>query len=142
MRPRRGRAALLSGLLLLLAGCTPLYLPPVPESMPRIESRLTLRDARVEVDADGQVRAVWIPEGVDCAGWLDVQWFPPAGRAVASESVWLAPEHEGRRQALSLPDEVELRPGRWRAVLSFEGEVLRQLDWSWPSGESNEAPAP
>lgn len=132
-RPRRWSSITASlALAGLLGACTPLYLPPVPPQLPEVEPRLNLRDARIEVRPDGRVRAAWIPEGVTRAGWLDVQWFPPAGGAVASESVWLAAEDEGQRQAVFLPEEVELRPGRWRAVLSFDDRILRQLAWQWP----------
>lgn len=128
-RGLRGLAA--AAALLAASACAPLYLPPVPRDLPPLESELRLSDARVDA-TEAAVEVSWIPQEVEAAGWLDVQWFPPAGGAVASESVWLSPEEEGARQALRLPPEVSRRAGRWRAILSFEGRVLRQLDWTEP----------
>jgi hypothetical protein len=127
------RPALLGSLILVLALCTacrPLYLPPVPEPLelpPHFEA-----DAVAEVTR-GRPSLRLLLRTVPAEGWLAVQWFAPNNREVASESVRVAPEYAGRRLVVTLPEDVYSGPGRWRAVLSFEGTVVRQLSVEVPS---------
>ena len=121
---------LLAGLLLvLLAACTPLYMPPLidgaePEPRARLELELLAPDGRPQLHAT--VLEVAEP------GWLAVQWFAPGGREVASQSVWLDEGTVGSGFVLDLPADVEAQPGVWRALLSQHSLVLRQLNVAVP----------
>ena len=118
-----------------MAACTPLYLPPVPDSMPAIEPTLLLSEVRVETSsAPGAAPTVtFVVDDLPGAGFVAVQWFPPTGGEVASASVWLDDESLGRTVRVPFPDDVAReRDGRWRAVLSWDGRVVRQVDWTEP----------
>ncbi len=130
-RARRGGLAL--ALAVALAACTPLYLPPVPEPMPTLEPRLRLDEIRIDRLA-GAPALAFVPREVPEPGWAAVQWFPPSGAEVASASVWLDGERVGYVVRLAFPDDVAReRAGRWRAVLSFGGRIVRQLEWTEPA---------
>ncbi|MEX2502244.1 MAG: hypothetical protein WD336_07695 [Trueperaceae bacterium] len=140
--PAWGAAAVL---LLVAVACTPLYLPPVPSELPQIEPTLLLRDVRIE---DHEVRAVRAPtvtfrlEELPHDGFLAVQWFPPAGGEVASASVWLAWAQVGSTVRVRFPSDVARdRAGRWRAVLSWDGTVVRQVAWNEPGAGALETGA-
>ncbi len=114
--------------------CTPLYLPPVPQQLPTLETRLRLRDVRVD-RLGGQPGLAFVAAEVPTPGWAAVQWFPPSGGEVASASVWLDDASLGRVTRVPFPDDVAReRPGRWRAVLSFGDRIVRQLEWDEPAG--------
>jgi hypothetical protein len=121
---RRLTVALLGGVM-LLAGCTFSYLPPIPEGQ-AMPTRLELRSADGLIQADGRLALEVTLVNLSREGWLAVQWFSPQNREVASEAQWVSatPPH---RHRFVLPEEVALTPGRWRAVVSFEGELLRQF---------------
>jgi len=118
-------AALLLLLMSVLAvGCRPLYLPLVPElthpdPRPRIEAGMAMRDGVPVVS----VRMLEVPE----EGWLAVQWFGPDNREAASASVWVDGDSTGAGFNLPLPEDVPVRPGEWRVLLSIHSVVLRQL---------------
>ncbi|MEX2541306.1 MAG: hypothetical protein WD314_05835 [Trueperaceae bacterium] len=116
-------------LLLLPLGCQPLYLPPVPTPL----------EARERFELEGFAEVKGGRPSLDLAirtvpseGWLAIQWFSPANREVASESRWIEPADAGQRFRVTLPEDVELLPGRWRAVLSRGDEVVRQLSVDVP----------
>lgn len=128
-RCRLPLATLLATGLLLLTACQPLYIPAVPTPL-ELPERLEL-DARA--DLDGQRPRITIELlNVPADGWLAVQWFAPSNLEAASESVWIAPADENGRVVLQLPSDVDARSGRWRAVLSMNGRVLRQLSFEVP----------
>ena len=119
---------------LLIVGCRPLFVPGVPERLPPFADELRLAEVRI-VRLGERLDVAFVPERVPQAGWLAVQWFPPAGAEVASASAWLTSEREGHTVRIRFPDDVAREPdGRWRAVLSFDGRVVRQLDWIEPAG--------
>lgn len=125
-------AALVTALyagLLALSSCQPLYIPPVPAPL-ELPERLVL-DAHGEID-DERPRIVIELLNVPNEGWLAVQWFGPANRELASESAWVTPADENSILILRLPAEVEALEGRWRAVLSMNERVLRQLSIEVP----------
>lgn len=127
-------AILLVWAALGLTGCQPLYLPVVPDTLPPFPDEMRLREARIGTAFD-QLGVVLVAEHVPTAGWLAVQWFPPSGREVASASVWLSEAREGRVVRVAFPDDVTReRPGTWRAVVSFDGAIVRQLEWDEPAG--------
>lgn len=111
-------------LVLFLPACMPLYVPLVPEP-PQVTEVPRLREAIAGVDEEGRPRTELSLETHGTAGWLAVQWMTPAGREAASESRWL--DEGGELIAFTLPADVELSKGEWRAVISYEGQLLRQL---------------
>ena len=135
-----GRAAALLLAAVLLAGCVPLFLPPVPgDGLTPEPAWRVAGDARLEAlfGAGGAVRGlrlsfnlVEVPE----AAWLALQWFGPTGGERASDARWVSPEDVGRPLVWEAPADLELVPGRWRAVLSVGDRLLRQLDVEVPAG--------
>lgn len=127
-RPKVRARTVLTALLLsgasVMAGCTPLYLPPVPEPL-EVAPRFDL-EAVALVEEGRPVLRIELLE-VPAAGWLAVQWFSPANREAASESLWVEPGDEGRVLQASLPQDVEPVSGRWRAVVSRDGVLVRQV---------------
>jgi hypothetical protein len=121
--------ALLAGILAGLVACTPLYLPPGPGDALVAESRMRLEGtSRLAASAHGPgllltLDVAEVPE----EGWLAVQWFPPSGGVIASESLWLTPADAGTSRTIRPPDDLELRAGEWRAVVSWYGRVVRQF---------------
>jgi hypothetical protein len=125
------RGTLTAGVALLLAGCTPLYVPLIPRDMLAPEPAFRLHgDARLELVARGDgprlvmtIRAEEVPH----AGWLAVQWFGPSGPARASESLWFDAGEVDEERTLETPADLALTPGEWRAVLSWQDRLVRQL---------------
>ncbi len=120
----RSAALILLVLSVLLGGCRPLYLPLVPElrhpePRPRIEANLELLQGLPVL----RIRMLEVPD----EGWLAVQWFGPDNREAASASVWVDESSVGAGFNLALPDDVDVRPGEWRVLLSIHSVVLRQL---------------
>ncbi len=119
-------AGVLLGCVVTLVGCRPLYVPPIPASM-QAEERVTLgKETTLSVEGQGFIVAIALAR-VPSAGWLSVQWFDPAGRQVAADSTWIAPGDEGLRRQLIAPPTVVPEPGRWWAIVSFDGGLLRQV---------------
>ena len=122
--------------LLVLVACVPLYVPLVPDEMLTPEPAFRLHgDLRLEhvrrVGASALVlhlRAAEVPE----AGWLAVQWFGPSGPARAAESLWFEPADVGEARTLTTPEHLALGPGEWRAVLSWQGRLVRQVRHALP----------
>lgn len=138
--PRRPRVLLLVGAALALVGCTPLFVPPVPNDA--IVAAPTWRlagDAELRatvVAGDPRLRVRFRFEAIAADAWVSVQWFGPAGGERASAAVWVARGDEGRSFAVDLPDDVATPPGAWRALISVDGRVLRQLDAVVPGDAS------
>lgn len=126
-RARRLLAAAVCCAALGVAGCAPLYLPPVLEAREVEGPALVTGDSRLALEGETLVATLYV-EGVDEAGWLALQWYDPALREVASDSVWLDPATQVEPLRVAAPPTLALRDGRWRVVVSFEGLVLRQLD--------------
>ncbi len=121
-------------MFVLTAGCMPLFVPPVPDSLPAIEPRLRLSDVTL-VRLEGEPGVRFEVSEVPVEGWLAFQWFPPAGGEVASSSVWLSVDEVGRMVWSPVPARTgERQAGRWRVVLSWQGEYVRQLEWIEPAG--------
>lgn len=125
----RTRLLLLAVVLLGLAACRPLYLPPLieaeaPEERARLLMELNLEDDRpvLRIQVLSVVRD----------GWLAVQWYSPGGREVASESIWLEADSAGLTFMLPLPDDTEVTAGEWRALVSQHSQVIRQLSLAVP----------
>ena len=132
MTPRPTLAAFAALALLVAAGsaCVPLFIPPLPTDRLEPEPAFRLHgDARLERAPDDEaglvlvMRAAEVPAG----GWLAVQWFGPSGPSRASESVWFDTESVDTEVRLETPPGLEVTPGEWRAVLSWDGRVVRQV---------------
>lgn len=104
----------------LLGACrfnfVPLIPPPVQVSLPTRIAQAELKRAgdalRLTVTLDGRLEP----------GYLTVHWFD-GSRELGTDSVFL--DAEERTAALTLPAPA---PGAYRAVLSFGGTVLRQVE--------------
>ena len=115
--------------LLPLCSCTPLYIPPVPAPL-ELPERHEI-DAAAQLDAGRPRLRIELLNVIEPV-WLAVQWFSPANVEAASESVWVTPADEGSSFSLRLPDDVEADAGRWRALISADGRVLRQVSIEVP----------
>lgn len=113
--------------VLALAGCMPLYIPPVIEAREVPGPVLVTGESSVAMAGETLVATIYV-EGLDEAGWLAFQWYDPSLREVASDSVWLDPATQAEPLRVASPPTLSLRDGRWRVVVSFDGLVLRQLD--------------
>lgn len=115
-------------LLVLLAACRPLYLPPIPEAPP-FQPGPRVASGQVVLD-DGRPYLRLVLADVSASGWLAVQWLGPSGKEVASESVWVQPgAAEAPAVTFRLPADVEAPGGEWRAVVSLAGSLLRQYSF-------------
>jgi len=123
----------------VLAGCRPLYVPPVPRPLPT-PGVAQLGDASALVLAHGTLALHMVLAAIPEAGWLAVQWFAPDDTEAASDSVWVAPADVGQGRTLLLPARVTLSAGEWRAVASLRGQVLRQFRVEVPSPAGAGAP--
>ena len=137
---RRFRLLLIGSLAVLLGGCMPLFVPPVPTDVLRPapgyrlagEASLTL----VAVDGTatrGVLRLSIVFEEVPDSAWVSVQWFGPVGGERASDARWVEPADVGQPWTWDAPDDLVLEPGTWRAVLSVGDRLLRQLDVEVPA---------
>lgn len=123
---------LLVFLVLPLGGCAFNYIPLIPEAhIP--EAPLELRSPEGLVHEDDTLRLGVQLLNQQQEGWLAVQWFAPGNREAASDSLWVRPSDADRVHYLYLPGDVTLRPGQWRAVVSFNGRLLRQFSVQVPA---------
>ncbi len=115
--------ALLS--LITLSACTFTYLPPIPQVQTRTPQLEFAAESglKFETELSLQLSLRTIPE----SGWLAVQWFSPRNKELASDSIWLEPEDAGSTREIFLPADIALTPGRWRALVSFKGQIVRQF---------------
>ena len=116
-------------LALTLGSCSPLYIPPVPAPL-ELEERTGV-DAVARLGGGRPLVLLELTSVVEPV-WMAVQWFTPGNAEAASASVWVTPADEGTELSLALPDDVEVTPGRWRAVISAEDRVLRQVSVEVP----------
>lgn len=127
----RHRVVLLVAALFALAGCTPLYVPLVPDDAPEPVARTRLAaESRLELTAGRPHLTLTVlavaPESAE-GDWLAVQWYGPSGALAASESRWIDLASVGASLEFVLPPDVEATRGEWRAVTSLAGSVLRQF---------------
>ncbi len=140
LRQGRGHATLswryctlLTGLLLILPSCAFTYLPLIPEAR-TLPPTLDLRGSAGLI-RDGNNLALHLTlREVPAADWLAVQWYAPDNLIVASESIWIDPSSAGATRAFFLPAEVPQRPGLWRAVVWYQGQVARQFSLAIGTG--------
>lgn len=133
--------ALVAVLALGLAGCRPLYVPPVPAMLPSPEVA-QLGDASALSVEKGSLVLHLVLTDVPEQGWIDVQWFAPDGSQAASDSTWVTPADVGEGRTLTMPARVTLSAGEWRAVASLRGQILRQFRVEVPPEAGAPAPSP
>lgn len=115
----------------IVSSCTYTYIPPVPRGRVEPEATLDLHASAgiVTETVSGserlalQLTANNVPE----AAWLAVQWFAPDNQQVASASQWLEPSRQPQDLRFVLSEDVTLRPGDWRVVVSYQSRVARQF---------------
>lgn len=128
----RQRAWWSVALLVVVAGCTPLFLPPVPGNtlVPtpvwrvNSDSALAWNGAQLEL----RIRFSEIPQ----ATWVAVQWFGATNGERASASYWVEPTDLERTFQWLLPDDVRASAGAWRAIVSVDSLLLRQFNATVP----------
>lgn len=128
-------------LLVLTAGCRPLYIPPVPESADApTHARLGSDSELSWSPVSGRLELRVLVAGVEEPGWLAVQWLAPNGTEVASQSAWLAPSADGSPAGhlFVSPLDVDLGAGEWRALVSWQGFLLRQFRAEVPARDEGE----
>ncbi|MBS3966592.1 MAG: hypothetical protein KGZ60_04990 [Truepera sp.] len=125
---------MLAGLALLaLSSCAFTYIPLIPEAR-TLPPSLDLRgSAGLLQDGDSLALHLTLRE-VPAADWLAVQWYAPDNRIVASESIWVDPSSASTTRVFFLPAEATWQPGLWRAVVSFQGQVVRQFSLAVEAG--------
>ena len=130
MKARRG--VLLATAAVALTACTPLFVPPAPsDALVASPAWRLAGDAELRASVfsdDPRLRVRFRFDAVATDAWVAVQWFGPTGGERASVAVWVTRGDEGRPFAVDLPDDVVVVPGGWRALISVQGRVLRQLD--------------
>lgn len=119
-----------------LSACTLGYVPLVPQRH-ELEPQLDLSRSPGLEPVGGRLYLTLSLTTIPDEDWLMVQWFL-GNREMASESRWVAPEDEGERLVMPLPDDIELQAGRWRAMVSFQGRVARQFSYDVPAEDGNE----
>ncbi|CAM3725703.1 hypothetical protein [Deinococcus frigens] len=123
-RPAFLRPALLCALALPLGlglgGCRYNFVPLLPPVVtPDLPPRVT--DASLKRDGDQLIVTATV-DGRFEPGYLGVNWFEST-RAIGSDSVYLDASQRTATFRLTAPDE-----GAYRAVLSFGGAVMRQVE--------------
>ena len=116
------RPLLLLTLLLapVLAGCRYNFVPLIP---PAPQIALPTRITQAELRRDGETLRLQVTlDGRLEPGYLQVSWFD-SSREIGADSVYLDAETRSATLSLSAPE-----PGAYRAVLSFGGTVLRQVE--------------
>jgi len=113
----------------VVVACSPLYIPLVPDDgLPAPHPTRLSGDSSLGLNDAGRPRLELEVLDVPAAGWLAVQWLGPDGRETASESVRSVRVEPGAAKAVfELPADVPLRPGEWRAVVSYGDALLRQF---------------
>ncbi len=114
-------------LLLFLTSCSYTYIPPIPNNVQLKESRLELHTSPGLSTENERLQLDLLLYNVPEEAWLAVQWLEPLGKEVASESKWVIPEDTGTELTFELPADIEMEYGFWRAVVSSQGELIRQF---------------
>lgn len=120
--------------LLLFTSCTFMYVPFIPDNPQARAPRFLLSDSQgLRVEAE-QLQLDMTIQEIPESDWLAVQWFSPLSKEVASDSKWLEViEDSGVAQNVNfeLPKDITLTPGYWRAVVSYQGRLIRQFGFDY-----------
>lgn len=112
---RKRFAITLFSIIVLVASCMPLYVPPVPQSQ-AIQHPIRITEVTIEEGDTVRIRV----SGKD-EGWLDLQWFAVTGTVLQSASTWIQFD-----EPTILDVYVEHRsPNAAYLVLSMDDTVLR-----------------
>ena len=115
----------------LCSSCTYTYLPPIPrgrtEPAPRLDLHASAGISSTIMAGNERLVLQLSARDVPAADWLAVQWFAPDNQQVASASQWLEPSPNVQDLRFVLSADVPLRPGDWRAVVSYRNQVARQF---------------
>lgn len=119
--PAALKPALLSLLLLLpLSACRYNFFPPIPAQVPVV---LPPRVTEASLRRDGEQLTLTVSvAGTFEPGYLSVVWFA-GDRELARDSIYLDRAQPGGQLVLAAP-----KGQNYRALLSFGGSVLRQLE--------------
>ena len=113
-------------LLFTLTSCTLLYIPPVLETQEMPET-LNIDGSRgLFLANDELILAVQLNQ-VPQEGWLMVQWFSDTNSEVGSDAQWIDSRQVGQVLNYVLPGKIDLSEGTWRAVVSFQNQLIRQF---------------
>ncbi len=113
-------------LVLILSSCVPLYFPPVPAKLD-LEKTTSLSNSQGLSFSEARLRLSLRLTSIRKEDWLAVQWFAPNNKELSSEAIWINPELEGETVEFILSEDIELTDGLWRAVVSFDNQLLRQF---------------
>jgi len=113
-------------LVLILSSCVPLYFPPVPAKLD-LEKTTSLSNSQGLSFAEARLKLSLRLTSITKEDWLAVQWFAPNNKELSSEAIWISPELEGETVEFILSKDIELTDGLWRAVVSFDNQLLRQF---------------
>lgn len=103
-----------------LAGCRYAYFPLIPQPA---EVTLPTRVTQASLTREGQVLVLRAHvEGRFEPGYLSVAWFD-SSRELGRDSVYLDAAQRDATFRLAAP-----APGAYRAILSYGGDVLRQVE--------------
>lgn len=122
MRPTLPLLPLVLALLLapMLGGCRYNFVPVIPREVPfELPVRLTKASLQ-RLDTGLEVKATL--EGQVKAGYLSVVWFD-GDHELGRDSVYLDAQQRQARFVFQAPNK-----GDYRAMLLFDGELLRQLN--------------
>lgn len=110
----------------VLSGCRYNFVPVIPREVP-LELPVRLTKATLQrLEARLEVQATL--EGPVKAGYLSVVWFD-GDHELGRDSVYLDAQQRQAHFVLAAPNK-----GDYRAMLLFDGELLRQLNLSEVSG--------
>lgn len=138
------RIVVLAVILLFSTSCTFMYIPLIPANPQVREARFLVSDSAGLALEEEQLRLDMSIREVPESDWLAVQWFNPLSKEIASDSKWLegaeASDAELESQDISfvLPKSIALTPGYWRAVVSYQGRLIRQFGFDYALAEEAE----
>lgn len=112
-------------MLALLTGCRYTFIPLIP---PKATGTIPVRlKAELVRDGDDLLLSATLDDP-QARGYLEVRWYRE-GTPLGQDSSYLDAAGSTARFRLNAPE----RASGYRAVLSFGGAVLRQLDYSDPA---------
>ncbi len=114
-------------LVLLLSACAYTYIPPIPRTQAMPAPTFTVAPSSELFQEARTLRLRLRVTEVPAADWVAVQWLGPRNQVASSESIWFEPASALQQADFTLPDDVTLTPGEWRAVVSYRGQVARQF---------------
>ena len=130
------------GVLLLCSSCTFMYVPLIPANPQMRDARFLLSDSKGLSLEEEQLRLDVTITEIPKSDWLAVQWFNPLSKEIASDSKWLevpdASSSESKEISFILPKDIAVTPGYWRAVISYQGRLIRQFGFDYALAEEVE----